>query len=130
MTGHTLDVTEPGGLVRILAAMVNSKRSPEQEWVYLLNACDEAISLAGWQLADKQKAKMPLGGALGAGAVLRVDIQAPMALSNKGGIISLLNQDGLKVDGVSYTREQANQPGWTGSSNDVRSVACSLLIVP
>jgi hypothetical protein len=36
-----------------------------------------------------------------------------VVLSNKGGIISVLNGDGLKVDGVSYTREQANQPGWT-----------------
>ncbi|CAG9933959.1 protein of unknown function [Candidatus Nitrotoga arctica] len=36
-----------------------------------------------------------------------------MVLSNKGGIITLLNQNGLKVHGVSYTKEQANQPGWT-----------------
>ena len=49
----------PDGLVRILAAMVNSKESPEQEWVYLLNTSDRALSLDGWQLADKQKAKMP-----------------------------------------------------------------------
>ncbi len=33
--------------------------------------------------------------------------------SNKGGTIMLLNDRGLKVPGVSYTREQANQPGWT-----------------
>ena len=93
--------------------MVNSKSSPEKEWVYLLNASDRAISLAGWQLADKQKAKMALSGTLDAGAVLRVDVQAPMVLSNKGGTITLLNQNGLKVHGVSYTQRQANQPGWT-----------------
>ena len=56
---------------------------------------------------------MPLGGTLDPGATVRVDIQPPVALSNKGGIITLLNQDGLKVHGVSYTKQQANQPGWT-----------------
>lgn len=129
-TGHTLAVPAPGepinpdpvlpqptenlpdGLVRIVAAMVNSKESPEREWVYLLNPSDRDLSLDGWQLADKQKAKMPLSGTLSAGAIVRVDIRPPVALSNKGGIITLLNNKGLKVHGVSYTKEQANNPGW------------------
>lgn len=105
--------TLPDGLVRIVAAMVNSKESPEKEWVLILNTSDRTVPLDGWALADKQKAKMPLSGALDAGAVLKVDIRPPVALSNKGGIISLLNRNGLKVHGVSYSREQANQPGWT-----------------
>jgi uncharacterized protein YukJ len=103
----------PDGLVRIVAAMVNSKESAEKEWVFLVNTSDRSLSLDGWQLADKQKAKMPLSGTLDPGAVVKVDILPPVVLSNKGGIISVLNGDGLKVDGVSYTREQANQPGWT-----------------
>ena len=103
----------PDGLVRIVAAMVNSKASPEKEWVYLLNTSDRALSLDGWQLADKQKAKMLLTGTLEPGQIRKIDIVAPVSLSNKGGIISVLNARGLKVDGVSYTREQANQPGWT-----------------
>lgn len=129
-TGHTLTTPAPGepvnpdpitpqptenlpdGLVRIVAAMVNSKESPEREWVYLLNPSDRDLSLNGWQLADKQKAKMPLAGTLAAGDVIRVDIRQPVALSNKGGIITLLNDKGLKVHGVSYTKEQANNPGW------------------
>lgn len=93
--------------------MVNSKESPEWEWIQILNASDRTVSLAGWQLADKQKAKMPLSGMLDPGGTLRVDIQPPVALSNKGGIITLLNQNGLKVHGVSYSRAQANQPAWT-----------------
>ncbi|SFU73774.1 DUF2278 family protein [Nitrosospira multiformis] len=103
----------PDGLVRIVSAMVNSIESPEKEWVNILNTSDRAIPLADWQLADKQKAKMPLSGTIEPGATLRIDIQPPVALSNKGGIITLLNQNGLKVHGVSYTRQQANQPGWT-----------------
>lgn len=103
----------PDGLVRIVAAMVNSKESPEKEWVFLVNTSDRSLSLDGWQLADKQKAKMSLSGIIGPGEVLKVNIVAPMVLSNKGGIITVLNRDGLKVNGVSYTHEQANQPGWT-----------------
>lgn len=129
-SGHTLHEPDPGGnpnpnptqpptedlpdgLVRIVGALVNSKESPEKEWVLLLNTSDRTLSLDGWKLADKQKAKQPLSGSLEAGAVKRVDIQAPVALSNKGGIITLLNDEGLKVHGVSYTKAQANNPGWT-----------------
>jgi len=36
-----------------------------------------------------------------------------MQLSNKGGIITLLDERGMKVYGVSYTKAQADQPGWT-----------------
>jgi len=103
----------PDGLVRIVAAMVNSKESPEKEWVYLLNTSDRTLSMNGWKIADKQKAQQPLAGNLEAGAVMKVDVRPPVALSNKGGIITLLNDQGLKVHGVSYTREQAQNPGWT-----------------
>jgi hypothetical protein len=34
-------------------------------------------------------------------------------LGNKGGIITLINQEGLKVHGVSYTKEQVQREGWT-----------------
>ena len=78
-----------------------------------MNTSDRSIPLAGWHLADKQKAMMPLAGSLEPGAVLKVAIQPPVALSNKGGIITLLNAEGLKVHGVSYSSDQANQPGWT-----------------
>jgi hypothetical protein len=40
-------------------------------------------------------------------------VQALMVLSNEGGLITLVNADGLKVDGVSYTKQQASRPGWT-----------------
>ncbi len=34
-------------------------------------------------------------------------------LGNKGGIITLLDPEGIKIHGVSYTKQQAGQPGWT-----------------
>jgi hypothetical protein len=34
-------------------------------------------------------------------------------LGNQGGLITLLNPDGLKVDGVAYTQAQAGAEGWS-----------------
>ena len=37
----------------------------------------------------------------------------PMQLGNKGGTLTLLDPNGLKVHGVAYTREQAAAEGRT-----------------
>ncbi|HEY0158142.1 MAG TPA: DUF2278 family protein [Thermoanaerobaculia bacterium] len=129
VTGHALsapipDVVTPGdpiqpttdnpdGIVRIVAALVNAKQSPEIETVTLVNTSPNEIQLAGWSLVDKQKKKMPLSGSIAAGAALNITVKKPMELSNKGGIITIVNDDGLKVDGVAYTKAQASNPGWT-----------------
>jgi hypothetical protein len=34
-------------------------------------------------------------------------------LRDEGGMITLLDNKGLKVDGVAYTGEQAKKEGWT-----------------
>ena len=104
---------DPQGLVRIVAALVNSVQSPEVEVVTLLNASPREIDLQGWAIADTQKNKFKLSGKLKAGEARAVRVDKPVALSNKGGIISVLDETGLKVDGVSYTKAQASNPGWT-----------------
>ena len=106
-------LTLPDGLVRIIAAYVNDVKTPERETVTLLNTADVAVDLEGWMIADKQKQKMRLSGSIAAGATLVVPIVAPVTLSNRGGIITLLNQQGVKVHGISYTKSQASQPGRT-----------------
>ncbi|WP_413990342.1 DUF2278 family protein [Labrys okinawensis] len=103
----------PDGLVRIVAAYVNDTKSPERETVTLLNTADVAVDLTGWLIKDKLKHAMPLSGSIEAGATKVVQIQKPTELSNKGGIITLLDARGVKVHGVSYTRDQARQPGRT-----------------
>ena len=104
---------DPDGLVRIVAALVNSVQSPEQELITLLNTAPHDVPLDGWAVLDTQKARLPLSGTLAAGATQVVRLAPPLALSNKGGVITLLNDKGLKVHGVSYTRDQARHPGWT-----------------
>jgi uncharacterized protein YukJ len=103
----------PDGLVRIVAALVNDVNSPERETVTLLNTADVPVDLSGWTLRDKNKNAMPLFNAIPPGATMVVDVAAPVSLSNRGGIISLVDGNGVKVHGVSYTREQARQPGRT-----------------
>jgi hypothetical protein len=103
----------PDGAIRIVAALVNPTQSPEVEYVTLLNTTNQAIDLRGWQLADRHKNKMSLSGTVAAGETLRIRLVPPVMLPNKGGLISVLNEDGLRVDGVSYTKAQAGNPGWT-----------------
>lgn len=116
-TGHASpDVPNPGPdhLVRIIGALVNPVGpAPEQETVTLLNTSPESIDLAGWKITDRLKKAHTLSGVINAGATLMVTLPQDVQLGNKGGIITLLNNQGLKVDGVSYTAIQAQQEGWT-----------------
>jgi uncharacterized protein YukJ len=121
VTGHAITEpgpvpgpTEPDRVVRIVGALVNPiGPAPEPETVTLLNASPGPIELAGWTLADRSKNKQSLSGMIAAGATLTAPVQPPVQLGNKGGIITLLDDQGLKVDGVSYTEQQAQLEGWT-----------------
>jgi uncharacterized protein YukJ len=116
-TGHRLEEpgpTEPDFGLRIVAALVNPiGPAPERETVTLLNATPQAIDLAGWQIADQQKHKQTLDGSIGAGEARQIVLEPPVVLGNKGGIITLLDDRGLKVHGVSYTKAVADREGWT-----------------
>ena len=104
------------GQVRIVAALVNpAGHDPGRETVILVNTTPEPIDLGGWAIADKNKNQSDLSGSVavaGESLVLTLDGRGAQ-LSNKGGIISLLDPDGLKVDGVAYTRDQVRRQGWT-----------------
>lgn len=103
----------PDGAVRIVAALANPIESPEVETVTLLNVTSAAIDLTGWKLLDRDKNPMPLTGIIPAGDTLRITLIRPAMLPNKGGIITVLNPDGLRVDGVTYTKAQASLPGFS-----------------
>jgi uncharacterized protein YukJ len=124
-TGHTITDPKPGPgpdpgpgepdhTVRIIGALVNPKGGgPEVEKVTILNATPNTIDLTGWQIADKLKNKQALSGTIAAGATHVITVGTTVQLGNNGGIISLLNNKGLKVDGVSYTEQDAKKEGWT-----------------
>ncbi len=113
-TGHTIpDIVEPDHIVRIVGALVNPiGPAPEQEKVIILNTSPNAIDLTGWKIADKMKHKQDLSGSIAPGDIAMVLLSPQVQLGNKGGIITLLDREGLKVDGVSYTAEQASREGW------------------
>jgi len=115
ITGHAIEgAGATDQIVRIVGALVNPiGPAPEHETVTLLNASPSAVDLTGWQVADRLKRKHQLAGTLAAGETTVIALPPTVQLGNKGGIITLLNDQGLKVDGVSYTQEQARKEGWT-----------------
>ena len=112
-TGVPPSPQSPDGAVRIIAALVNPVQSPEVETVTLLNVTAATIDLHGWALLDHDKHRMPLQGSIPAGDTLRITLVPPVVLPNKGGLITLLNDDGLRVDGVTYTKAQASLQGFS-----------------
>jgi uncharacterized protein YukJ len=101
--------------VRIVAALVNPiGPAPESETVTLLNASPAPVDLAGWRLADRIKRNCPVPDThLGPGTTLTVALAPEVQLGNRGGAITLLDTDGLKVDGVAYTADDIPDEGWT-----------------
>ena len=102
--------------VKIVAALVNPLEDDAgKETVTLINSSPEEIDFNGWTLTNKLKQKQPLDGLkIQPSASLTVPLdKEKIQLSNDGGIITILNQEGIKVDGVSYTKEDAKDQGWT-----------------
>jgi hypothetical protein len=64
-------------------------------------------SLVAENLRDRLDA-----GSLPAGATIRILVRPPVQLGNRGGLITLLDSSGLKVDGVAYTQTHAAE-GWS-----------------
>ena len=106
----------PDGLIRIVAAKINpSGHDPGMETVILINTTPESANLEGWSIVDNNKKKEILHGPdIGPGEAAAITLSGRGAqLSNKGGIITLLDPNGIKVDGVAYTKAQAKKQGWT-----------------
>ena len=118
-TGHAIPEacgdTPPDEAVKIIAALVNpAGHDVGMESVTLINISSAPVSLEDWSLADKKKRKHHLNGMLEPGKTRIFFLSgADIQLSNKGGIITLLNHKGIKVHGVSYTKDQVQKQGWT-----------------
>jgi uncharacterized protein YukJ len=101
-------------LARIIAALVNPKGADAgMETVTILNRSAKAIDLKGWKLLDRLNHEQTLGGMVQPGDALRVKLGAAVQLGNDGGTITLLDAKGLKVHGVAYTKQDANEESVT-----------------
>ena len=80
----------------------------------MINMAPDPVDLTGFRLADILKHGCPVpAGRLAPGATLVVPVANGMQLGNRGGAVTLLDPQGLKVQGVSYTAGQAQREGWT-----------------
>ncbi len=116
---ETLDRTHH---VRVMGALINPEGPENQpshngrpESVTLLNRTPKIIVLNGWKLEDRNQSRQKLDGlSIEAGEVLQVNLAGSrMTLGNSGGTITLIDEHGLKIDGVSYTRHEGKKQGWT-----------------
>jgi len=121
ITGNRIDdidiitPTVTTGAVRIVAALVNPPgEDVGKETVTLINISPQKVDLDSWSLADRNKRKQSLYGVINPGEVVKVPIDSnSIQLDNNGSIITLLDEKGIKIDGVSYTRTQTEKQGWT-----------------
>ncbi len=93
----------PDGMVRLVAA------SLEPLSVTLLNVCPFPVDLSGWSIVNRKQNRWRLKGSLAAGEVREIPFGRMMTFDPQGGLLTLLNHHGLKVDGVSYTSEQLTE---------------------
>jgi uncharacterized protein YukJ len=101
--------------VSIIAAMVNpGGNDVGLEYVILLNKSNQDINLQGWQIVDKLNKKETITNKIiEAGSTIRITLSGNRAqLSNKGGNITLVNAEGIKIDGATYTESDADVQGW------------------
>ncbi|WP_392533591.1 DUF2278 family protein [Nostoc sp. C117] len=103
----------PYRLARIIAAMVNPRNDDAgREFVTILNTSDQTLDLTNWRILDQQDKADTISGSLEPGEANIFRLSGSGAqLSNKGGTITLINSQGLKVDGVAYTKAAAKAEG-------------------
>lgn len=99
----------PDGAVRLVAARLASGDHPAT--VTLLSAATIPLDLTGWQICDASKTPTRLRGLLRAGQTRVFRLRPPARLHPRGGYLSLLNERGWKVDGVSYTSAKVREGG-------------------
>lgn len=87
--------------VVIVSALLNP--SSGNPTVGLLNRMDKPISLDGWSLTDAKRSII-LDGEIASGAYRQFSCDKnKLKLSDKGGVLSLVNRHGQKIDGVCYS---------------------------
>jgi hypothetical protein len=103
----------PTHLATIISAMVNPVGSDRgHESVTILNISAETLDLDGWSLLDERERRQRLSGTLQPSETLTIHLDGTsLQLNNKGGTITLMNAQSLKVDGVAYTAAQAQVEG-------------------
>jgi uncharacterized protein YukJ len=84
----------------------------KQKSVSLANFTSHKVSLASWKLYNSAGQAQELPGDAALNSMATRSFEVPnLPLSSDGDIITLLNEQGLKVDGVSYNSQQGKLEG-------------------
>jgi lamin tail-like protein len=105
-TGPTMPPPAIAGVLLIAALPDPTGTDTGGESITLLNTSPSAIDLDDWQLSDAAGARQTLSGQLQGGATMRIALQAPIRLGNRGDTISLINAQGSTVDHIAYQASQ------------------------
>jgi hypothetical protein len=102
----------PGDL--LIVAALPDPVGPDQgrESITMLNTTPAPIDLAGWELLDAAGNRHILTGVLAGGAVLQMQLDDGLQLTNKGDALLLVDNDGATIDHVTYEKRQV-RPGRT-----------------
>ncbi len=100
-------VADDSSEVYIASALVSPTGGGE-EWVSLANYENKPVSLAGWKLVDRASHELKLSGSIPAGGsvVLRGAKLRPIRLPDTGGLLTLFNAQGDRIDRADYTKEE------------------------
>lgn len=103
------------GIILIKAALVNPSgpddiAQGQPETVRLYNGSNLTASLTGWGIINSRGERQELDGSLHSFQEKGFPVRN-CPLSNTGDTITLLDSNGLKVDGVKYTAKQAKREG-------------------
>jgi uncharacterized protein YukJ len=101
----------PYHLAQIIAAMVKPSSGPE--FVTILNTTEQPLNLSDWKILDEDDRSDTIQSCVvesGYTAIIPLSGEGAK-LSDKGGTITLLTPEGLKVDGVAYTKKDIKVKG-------------------
>jgi len=94
--------------VYIAAALISPVGGAKEEWVSLANYESKPVSIAGWKLVDRAGDELKLSGSIPAGGavVLRGAKLRPIRLPDTGGVLTLLNAQGDRIDREDYSKDE------------------------
>lgn len=96
--------------VRIVGAFVHpNEQKIGVEHIAIRNDTGGLLDLDGLRARNRNGDEMTLHGVLAPRAVQRFELPEEMQLSSRGGLISLLDENGKEIDRVSYTRHQVRR---------------------
>jgi uncharacterized protein YukJ len=94
----------------IVGAFVHpNERKEGVEHVAIRNETEAALSVAGWRVQNRHGNALALEGHIPPRTVRRFMLPGDVPLSNRGGRIYLIDDEGSEIDSVAYTRHEARR---------------------